>query len=154
MTRRVCLGALALPTLPTLANATAATLPSAKSLRDELAVALHGGNPLLVMISLDACPYCRVVREHYLGPMRAHDSLPVVQVNMHSSAALQDFRGTTQTHDKMVRTWQIKIAPSVLFFGTDGAEVAPRLIGASSTDYYGSYLEQRLSQARAAIKSS
>lgn len=153
MTRRVCLSALVLPTLPTLANAAAATLPNAKSLRDELAMALKVGNPLLVLVSLDACPYCKVVRDHYLGPMRVQDSLPVVQVNMHSNAALQDFRGTAQTHDKMVRTWQIRIAPSVLFFGADGAEVAPRLIGASSTDYYGSYLEQRLSQARAAIKS-
>lgn len=154
LTRRACLGVLALLGLPAAARAAPATLPSAQSLRNELALALQGGNPLVVLVSLDGCPFCKMAREHYLAPLRAQDGLPVVQVDMHSSAALQDFKGTAQSHEQMVRAWQIRIAPSVLFFGADGAELAPRLIGASSTDYYGSYLEQRLSQARAAIKST
>lgn len=151
--RRACLGALALLGLPIAVHAAPATLPLAKSLRDELAFALKSGNPLVVMVSLDGCPFCKVVREHYLGPMRAQDGLPVVQLDMRSSAPLQDFKGTAHSHDQMVSAWQIRIAPTVLFFGADGVEVAPRLIGASSTDYYGAYLEQRLNQARAAIKS-
>lgn len=152
--RRACLGALALMGLSGLSHAAQPTLPSAKSLCDELALALKSGNPLVVMVSLDGCPFCKVVREQYLAPMREQDALPVVQVDMHSTAALQDFKGLALTHDHMVRAWRIKIAPSLLFFGAEGVEVAPRLIGIGSMDYYGSHLDQRLSQARAAIKAA
>ena len=54
----------------------------------------------------------------------------------------------------MVQAWRIRLAPSVLFFGADGVEIVPRLVGAGSMDYYGAYLDQRLSQARAAITAS
>jgi hypothetical protein len=156
-TRRACLGALVMLGLPTVTQARPATLASAKSLRDELALALKSGNPLVVMVSLDGCPFCKAVREQYLAPLREQEGLPVVQVvqvDMHSAAALQDFNGLALTHDHMVRTWGIKIAPSLLFFGADGVEVAPRLVGVGSMDYYGSHLDQRLSQARAAIKAA
>ncbi len=152
--RRACLGALALMGLPGLIHAALPRLPSAKLLRNELALALKSGNPLVVMVSLDGCPFCKAVREQYLAPLREQEGLPVVQVDMHSAAALQDFNGLALTHDHMVRTWGIKIAPSLLFFGADGVEVAPRLVGVGSMDYYGSHLDQRLSQARAAIKAA
>lgn len=152
--RRACLGALALMGLPGLTHAALPRLPSAKLLRNELALALKSGNPLVVMVSLDGCPFCKAVREQYLAPLREQEGLPVVQVDMHSTAALQDFNGLALTHDHMVRTWGIRIAPSLLFFGADGVEVAPRLVGVGSMDYYGSHLDQRLSQARAAIKAA
>jgi hypothetical protein len=41
----------------------------------------------------------------------------------------------------------VDVAPTVLFFGRTGREVAPRLVGASR-DFYGAYLEQRLETAR------
>lgn len=154
LTRRVWLGAALLLGVVPSAGATAAVLPLAKSLREELAQALKGGNPLVVMVSLDGCPFCKAVREQYLAPMREQEGLPVVQVDMQSTAALQDFNGLALTHDHMVRTWRIKIAPSLLFFGADGVEVVPRLVGVGSMDYYGSHLDQRLSQARAAIKAT
>lgn len=152
--RRACLGALALMGLSGLSHAAQPRLPSAKSLRNELALALKSGNPLVVMVSLDGCPFCKAVREQHLAPMHEQEGLPVVQVDMHSTAALQDFNGLALTHDHMVRAWGIKIAPSLLFFGADGVEVAPRLVGIGSMDYYGSHLDRRLSQARAAIKAA
>lgn len=151
-TRRACLGALVMLGLPSVTLAAPATLPSAKSLRDELALALKSGNPLVVMVSLDGCPYCTVVREQYLAPMRTEDKLSVVQVDMHSSVALQDFNGVDLSHTQWVRAWKVTLAPSVLFFGPGGAEVAARLVGVASPDYYGTKLEQRLAQARSAIK--
>lgn len=69
------------------------TLPAAVSLPDELAQALKKGSPLLVMVSLEGCPFCRVARENYLGPMREQQGMAVVQVDMRSSRAIKDFKG-------------------------------------------------------------
>ncbi len=130
-----------------LRPASAAELPAARALRDELAVALERGQPLVVMVSLDGCPYCKVVRDHYLAPMQ-QQGLPVVQVDMRSRAPVRDFQGAALTHDDLVRQWQIRIAPTVLFLGRGGAEVAERLVGGYLPDFYGAYLEQRLALAR------
>jgi thioredoxin-related protein len=56
------------------------------------------------------------------------------------------------THAELVRAWKIKVAPTVLFFGPRGKEVAERLRGGYIEDFYGAYLAQRLQQARAVIK--
>lgn len=127
-------------------------LPVSQSLRDELTRALHGGNPLVVMVSLDACAFCRQARNSYLGPLRAEQGVPVVQVNMRSMALVRDFVDATTTHHHLVQAWKIRIAPTLLFFGAAGREVAPRLEGAGLADYYGAYLDERLAQARSALK--
>ena len=152
LTRRAWLSAIPLLVAARNAGAVAATLPIAKSLRNELAMALKGGNPLVVLVSLDGCPFCRVVREHYLSPMHEQQGLPVVQVDMRSAVTAQDFKGAAQTHDALVRIWSVSLAPTVLFFGRDGAEIARRLEGGGSPDFYGAYLDDRLEQARAALK--
>ncbi len=135
-----------------VSRAAPATLPTAASLPDELAQALKKGSPLLVMVSLEGCPFCKVARENYLGPMREQEGLPVVQVDMRSRRAIQNFQGTVVTHDELIRGWGVKVAPSVLFFGRGGVEVAERLVGGYIPDFYGAYLDDRLRQARAAVR--
>lgn len=122
-------------------------LPAAISLKDELAAALGLAQPLVVMVSLDGCPFCRVVREHHLVPL-LQQGQPVVQVDMRSNARVLDFAGKSRSHDELVRTWKANVAPTLLFFGKGAREVAPRLQGASIPDFYGSYLEQRIHAAR------
>ena len=133
--------------------ATPATLPTAESLPDELAQALKKGSPLLVMVSLDGCPFCKVARQNYLGPMREQEGLPVVQVDMRSNRMIRDFKGTLLTQDALIRSWGIKVAPTVLFFGRAGVEIAERLVGGYIPDFYGAYLDERLRLARAALRS-
>ena len=122
-------------------------LPIALSLKDELAAALRLGQPLVVMVSLEGCPFCRVVREHHLLPL-LQEGQPIVQVDMRSDARVLDFAGQTRTHDGLVKGWKVVVTPTLLFFGNGAREVAPRLQGAAIPDFYGAYLEQRLHAAR------
>ena len=130
----------------------AATLPAPASLQAELAAALQGGNPLIVMASLDGCPFCKVVRDSHLAPMQRDTGQPVVQIDTGSPRAVLDFNGKPATHDGLLQAWRVKVLPTVLFFGKGGLEVAPRLVGASIPDFYGAYLDERLRVARAAVR--
>ena len=121
-------------------------------LADSLAGALRRGEPLLVLVSLKGCPFCDVARNHYLGPMRAQAQIDVVQVDMGSARSVRDFLGQALTQDQLIRRWQIKMAPTVLFFGRGGVEVAERLVGGSNSDFYGAYLDQRLETARRVVR--
>lgn len=122
-------------------------LPSATDLPQALAQALAQGQPLVVMVSLDNCPYCRQVRQSHLGPMWRGGQV-VVQIDMQHKETLVDWDGQTRSHGDWVKHRRISVAPTVLFFGPDGREVADRLEGASLPDFYGAYLDQRLAQAR------
>ncbi|MET4579108.1 thioredoxin family protein [Ottowia thiooxydans] len=125
-------------------------LPLSSSLPEELAKALKSRQPLVVMISLYGCPWCKMVRENYLAPMHVREGLAVVQIDMQSPRPTQTPAGASTTHGAMVREWGVKLAPTLLFLGPGGREVAERLPGGSS-DFYGAYLDERLSQARRAI---
>lgn len=127
-------------------------IPVAKSLRDEVRRAVLRGDPLVVQIDLHHCPFCKVVREHYLAPLVRDRGLPVVQLPMMGQAAVSDFDGRRTTHRELVAGWGVKLAPTVMFFGADGRELAERLVGASIPDFYGAYLDDRLLIARAALR--
>ena len=126
-------------------------LPMVASLPEALAQALSKREPLVVMVSLHGCAFCKVVREGYLLPMQA-EGLPVVQIDMRQKTPIVDFGGKSLTHDEWVRQRGIRIAPTVLFFGRDGQEVAARLKGAYLPDFYNAYLEEQLANARRAIQ--
>lgn len=126
------------------------SLPRTESLQTSLAQAQQAKQPLVVMVSLHGCPFCKVVRENYLHPLIA-SGLQVVQVDMRDNHALIDFDGTPLTQDAWVRKQGIKLAPTVLFFGTQGREVATRLKGAYLPDFYGAYLDEQLAVARRVV---
>jgi thioredoxin-related protein len=119
-----------------------------------LGKALNKGNPLIVMVSLEGCPFCRVARDSYLEPLRRQEGMPVFQIDMRSPSTVRDFSGATVTHDQLVQAWRITIAPTVLFFGPRGKELVARMEGGYIPDFYGAYLDQRIEQARALIKAA
>ena len=131
---------------------TPATLPTTDSLQVELAKATAKKVPLMVMVSLDGCPFCKVARENYLGPLREQQGLLVFQVDMRSKRPIKNFAGLTLTQDELIRSWGVKVAPTVLFFGRGGLEIAERLVGGYIPDFYGAYLDERLQLANAAMR--
>lgn len=152
ITRRQ-LGLMALGSMAAAGVQAAAVLPVPDSLPNALADALQRKQPLVVMVSLQGCAFCKVVRENYLYPLM-QAGLPVVQVNMRDHHALIDWDGSATTQDAWVRKLGITIAPTVLFYGAQAKEIAPRLNGAYLPDFYNSYLEDNLAQARRAVKGS
>ncbi|MFN8956037.1 MAG: thioredoxin fold domain-containing protein [Burkholderiales bacterium] len=122
-------------------------MPAAQSLPDELARALQNNQPLVVMVSLDGCIFCRQARQSHLSPLQKAGTV-IVQVDMRSSQAVLDFNGKLTTHDQLIRGWRVSVAPTLLFFGVGGTEVAERMEGAYLPDFYGPYLDQRLATGR------
>lgn len=145
------LGALALSCAAPLVRAAGEGLPTATSLPAALDKALALDQPLLVMVSLEGCVYCRAARQSHLLPM-FRQGQPMVQVDMRSAQPVVDFSGASTTHDPLTRAWKISVAPTLLFFGAGGREVAQRMEGAYLPDFYGAYLDERLSQARKGLR--
>lgn len=128
-------------------------LPTPASLRGAAQAAAARGQPLVVMITLAGCPYCEIVRKHYLLPMRREGLVHAVQLDvLDRTANLQGFDGQMSTPAALASSWKARFTPTVLFFGPDGRELAERLVGVAVPDFYGEYLEARLNEARTRLK--
>ncbi len=140
-------------TTPAVAPRPPALLPVPASLQAEARAAAARGEPLVVMVTLAGCAFCDVVRGHYLGPMRQRGEVVAVQVDMlDRRTPLQDLHGRATTGYELARAWRVRVAPTVLFLDAQGRELAERLEGMGVADFYGPYLEQRLTQARAQLR--
>ena len=140
--RRLLSASLMLSGLPVAAQGRV-ELARAVDLPAQLRSALASRRPLVVMISLDGCPFCREVRDAHLGPLRDTEGQPVVQLDMRSTRAVTALDGSSTTHGALARSLGVSVAPVVLFIGPGGREVAPRLSGYMA-DFYGAYLDERM----------
>jgi len=128
-------------------------LPSPSSLRAVAQAAALRGEPLVVMTTLSGCPYCDLVRNHYLLPMRREGLVQAVQIDIRDRTSnLQGFAGESTTPADQAMAWKARFAPTVLFLGPHGQELAERLVGVAVPDFYGEYLQARLSEARRKLK--
>ena len=138
---------LALLGITTAAQSADALLPPAQSLAEELARALKKKQPLIVMVSLEGCVFCRQARQSHLVPMYK-EGVIIVQVDSRKNHSVLDFSGQLTTHDQLTRHWKVSVTPTLLFFGSGGKEVSERMEGAYLPDFYGAYFEDRLDRGR------
>lgn len=130
-----------------------ALLPTPTSLRGAAQAAAARGEPLVIMTTLTGCPYCAIVRNHYLLPMRREGKVHAVQLDVQDRTGnLQGFDGQLTTPAGQARAWKARFTPTVLFFGPDGRELTERLVGIAVPDFYGEYLEARLAEARQKLR--
>ena len=138
--------------MPTLAWAKDTTLPVPVSLPDAAQAAAARKEPLVLLISLPGCPYCELVRRNYLLPARRDAGLQAWQLNITDrTTPLVGFSGKATTAAEQVALWKAGFTPTVLFLGANGQDLAERLVGLASLDFYGAYLDERLKTARAAL---
>ncbi|MGH8738495.1 MAG: thioredoxin family protein [Burkholderiales bacterium] len=111
--------------------------------------------PLLVFYTQPDCSYCERARRDYLEPMLAdpaqHGRLRVVEVDITSSAPLADFAGHRTTQAAFAASSRIRVVPTIAFLGAGGAALAEPLVGLTLPEFYLTYLERRIDQARALI---
>ncbi len=143
-------GALALPAAWAQAKDTALPVPT--SLAQAAIAARAQGQPMVLLISLPGCVYCEMVRRSYLMPLLPDAGLQAWQLDItNRSALLIGFDGKPTTAALQSKAWKATFTPTVLFLGSQGQELAERLVGIAVPDFYGAYLEQRLVTARKAL---
>jgi len=104
-----------LASVKSIALAVPIALPVTDSLPDALANALQLKQPLVVMVSLQGCPFCKVIRENYLHPLR-EDGLQIVQIDMRDNRRIVDFDGSVSSQDAWIRKYGIKLAQRCCFW--------------------------------------
>ena len=108
--------ALLLTALPALGFARDSALPVPISLQLSAALAVARGDPLVLLVSLPGCRFCKEARRNYLLPMRA-DGLPAWQITVGDKLQkVLDFNGQASSGAALAAQWKVRVTPTVLFF--------------------------------------
>jgi thioredoxin-related protein len=140
--------------LPVLAVGAERELPLAADFHADAAQARALKRPILVFFAAESCPYCHAVETLYLTPLynggAYTDKLLIRVVRVERDARVRDFAGRSTTHAAFAESYGVKLTPVVKLLDANGKELVPALIGYSSPDFYGAYLEQSIDAAIAA----
>lgn len=142
--------------LPVLAFGAERGLPLAADFHADAAQARTLERPILVFFAAESCPYCHAVETLYLSRLHNDeayaDKVLIRVVRVERQTRLRDFAGRSTTHAAFAESYGVKLTPVVKLLDADGDELVPALVGYSSPDFYGAYLEQNIEAAIAAVR--
>jgi thioredoxin-related protein len=130
-------------------------LPFVEDLQAETRSAACGGHPLVLMFGSAHCPYCSVVRSYYLEPLVVDSRYPgivVRELEIDSSADVRDFNGDMTTMEQLADQYQVTLVPTVMVFLPGGKQVGETLLGFTTEDFYGAYLDQAIADGMKTIR--
>ena len=123
----------------------------------------RGGLVVVAMASLPNCPWCDLVlRDQLLPRMRSDtpphvravvlditDRRPILGGGAPDNRAPGQLAWLAQSPQQWARRQRIRMAPTVFPIDLLGQAIGEPLIGYSSVDFYGAYLEDRIQLAKA-----
>ncbi|MBU1664760.1 MAG: thioredoxin family protein [Gammaproteobacteria bacterium] len=133
-----------------------ADVPYAQDLqKDAEAARAVQGVVLLVFVGAH-CSYCETALKEFLIPMSGNaDYLSKVvmrQVESTGFRDLKDFQGRKVSHRKFAGENGARLTPTVMIFDGEGRQLAKPVVGVTTLDYYGVYLDQAIDQGVAKIR--
>lgn len=139
------------------ASAAAAGPPLAGSFAADAQVARARRIPLLVFYSRDHCSWCEMVRRSYLAPL-ANDPAASRRVLIREvviagqATPLADFAGRATTHAAFAAAARVRLAPTLDFLDDRGNRLVDPIVGVSSPDFYGTFIDRAIDQSLAKLR--
>ncbi|MFA5626361.1 MAG: thioredoxin fold domain-containing protein [Thiohalomonadaceae bacterium] len=138
------------------ADASEIILPQIDNLRIEAALAREQNLPLLIMFSSEHCRYCSIMADEFLKPMmftgEYQDKILFRQLNLSARAEIIDFDGSPIKVREFARRYKIRLTPTLIFLDHSGQQAAPAMVGLSTPDYFGSYLDTAINTAHTYVR--
>jgi len=129
-----------------------AGVPLAQDLRDAGRRAEQSCAPLLLEFAAESCDYCILLEREILAPTlldKSYDQRVVMRKLMiDDGSTLRGFDDQSTNASDIAGRYKVWVTPTVLFVDRRGEEIAERLVGFSSMDFYGGYLDAALDQSR------
>lgn len=131
-------------------------VPHARDLRQEAEQARANHAALLVVFVNKPCSYCNTVLNDFLIPLSRNPEyqrkVVMRRIETTSSRELKDFSGHKTTHRGFARLHGIQMVPTVMLFDASGEVLAKPLVGITTVDYYGLYLDEVIDAALARLR--
>ncbi len=127
-----------------------ADVPYAQDLQKDAAAARAVQGVVLLVFVGSHCSYCETALNEFLIPMSGNaDYLAKVVMRRVESTGfreLRDFQGRKVSHRKFAGDNGARLTPTVMVFDGEGHQLAKPVVGITTRDYYGVYLDQAIDQ--------
>lgn len=103
----------------------------------------------LVLFSQPDCSYCDLVRNEFLLPLQKHppQGLAIRELKVATAGPVTTTQGDQISARDFAKGLNVRFYPSVLLLDEEGQSLTEPLVGISSRDFYGFYLDQAIDQA-------
>ncbi len=128
-------------------------VPLAQNLHTDGSRAEDGCKPLLLEFSDTDCSYCHLLEREVLNPTllnRDYDARVLMRkLLLDSSTPLKDFDGNNHlTAAQLAQRYRVRVTPTLLFVDAGGRELTERMVGVTTLEMYGGYLDLALEASR------
>lgn len=114
--------------------------------------------PVLILFSMQDCPYCDFIREDYLEPMLTdvayQNKIIIREIHSDRLTSVTDFNGQAIEGIDLAQRYRALLAPTLIFIDSQGRQLVERMVGVTTPDFYGGYLDQAINQAYEKLRSS
>lgn len=136
----------------TLAVAGRASVPVARDLAADGRLAAERRLPILLVVAASDCAYCIQLEEDFLIPMLISgdydDRVIIRKIEIDQANLLRDFDGRLVTTSELADRYRASLTPTLLFLDPQGRELVERMVGLTTPDFFGGYLDQAIDAAR------
>lgn len=112
--------------------------------------------PILIIFTAGYCHYCEVVKEEFLKPMIRSgeyvDKVLIREAEVDSYTDIRDFSGKPIGLDNLAVHYRATMTPTVILLGPDGELLTQRLVGVTTVDFYGGFLDDAIDTALARLR--
>lgn len=133
-----------------------ASLPKVTNLEDLGDEADDRKLPILLMFSMDGCPYCVILEDNYLLPMLRsgdyQDKVIIRMVKVDDYATLTDFKGNRVDAEDFSSRYGAYVTPTMVFLDNEGNEIAPRLVGIGTEGFFAGDIDKAIETALSRIR--
>ena len=108
--------------------------------------------PIVLLVSRSDCSYCAVIKDEVLNPMmksREYDDQALIgELMLDAAEPLRWFDGEYEIRDELASRLETDLTPTLLFLAPDGTELAPRIRGINTLEFFGYYVDRAIGTAR------
>jgi len=121
--------------------------------------AVHANNqdvPILVMFSASYCGYCSIVKDDFLKPMllsgEYSDKVIIRVLEIDGDDDIRDIDGKLIDPAVIAERYNVQLTPTLAFVDANGKELSEKMIGLTTVDFYGGYLDEAISHSLMQIR--
>lgn len=133
-------------------------VPPARDLQKDGAAARAIDGAVLIVLVGEHCLYCERVLNEFLIPMSGNKTyrskVVMRRLVVSDDEPMRDFAGRLTTPRRLARHYGYSLVPTVLLMDWRGRILAKPVVGLTTVDYYGMYLDEAIDTALAKIRGS
>lgn len=112
--------------------------------------------PIALLVSRSDCSYCKLLKDEVLNPMvksREYDDRVILgELMLDSEEPLRGFQGEYALRDDVASRFNTALVPTLLFLAPDGTEIAPRIPGVNTIEFFSVYVDRAIASARTRLE--